>query len=1013
MDVFASIFILSLLLVLFMNITCVASSLHHELCHNDERIALLKFKNSFVIDNNCSSDDPIAYPKLESWTPENRSDCCTWNGVECDKHTGHVIDLDLTSSCVYGSIYSTSSLFNLSHLQSLSLAGNNFNNSKIPSAMGRLSGLTYLNLSNSLFHGQVPLEISRLSNLSSLDLSDNDLELKRPIFSSLVRNLRNLKHLHLISVDMSSSPVPAFLANFTSLTSLLLDDCQLHGELPNSIFHFPNLQILSLRDNPHLSGYLPAEFHSSSPLKELQLFNTSFSHKIPSSIESLHSLQSLNFGYCRFQGLVPSSLGKLTRLTILDLSGNHFEGQILSILQNLTQITHLLLGENQFTGKIPSSIGNLTKLTYLDLHANKFHGLVPTSLGKLTSLIHLDLSTNNFKGQLPCFFQNLTQLIALNLASNEFMGQISSCLGNLTQLESSKINGHAPCSITRFTNLEYLDLYDNNLGGTLDFDMFLGLKNLDTLFLSGNMLSVQTKTSNKNGTFPRFTFLGLGSCNLTYFPDFLKYQDRLLSLDLQLNQIHGQIPKWIWNITIETMVYVDLSGNSLTGFDHPLVFIPWVHLTYIDLSFNKFQGQLPFPPPSTIAYRVSNNKFSGEVPPFFSNLSSLQLLDLSNNQLSGKPPPCLKNLRSTMLVLNMSNNHFHGGIPHICANQSNLRMIDVSNNQFQGRLPKMLANCTMLEVLNLGNNRFNDVFPSWLGTLPKLRLLILRSNSLHGMILRKQNDHNPEPFSSLHVIDLSNNSFSGPLPCEYFKKWNAMKVKDSGSSSYLKMHMSFYSETISWSGDLDYSTTITSKGMFILYEKIQEALLAIDLSSNRFEGSISDSLGNLQGLHVLNLSNNVLTGSIPSLLGNITELESLDLSHNKLSGKIPPQLEQLTYLSVFVVCHNHLTGRIPQGNQFNTFGITSYEGNMGLCGKPLPIECDQDYSPPPSGAVDEQQDSESPFKFEWLTIVPGYVCGLVIGVVVEQIVATKKHYGLVKTFSHGKLKGRKGRRGLR
>ncbi|KAF3457076.1 hypothetical protein FNV43_RR01733 [Rhamnella rubrinervis] len=1011
MNVLVSNLILSLFLI--MDFTCSAASFlqhGHGFCHDDERFALLQFKKSFIIDRSASGD-PFAYPKVETW---NTSYCCSWDGVECEKHTGHVIGVDLTSSFLYGSFNSTNTLFNLSHLQWLSLADNDFRRSRIPSEIGRLSRLTYLNLSYSVFYGQVPLEISQLSNLSSLDLFNNDLELKRPSLSSLIRNLSKLKHLHLGSADLSSSAVPVFLENFTSLTSLLLSDCQLHGEFPSAIFHLPNLQILNLRNNPRLTGYLPAKFHSDSPLKELLLLNTSFSGKISPSIGNLRSLESLDFGDCRFQGAVPSSLGRLTRLTYLDLQGNVFEGgQIPSFLQNLTKLTGLRLSESELGGGIPSWLGNLTQLNRLSFATNKLHGLVPSSLGRLTRLTYLGISMNNFTGQIPCFLQNLTQLTLLDLGSNKFTGQVPSWLGNLTQLTflqfgGNELHGPVPYSIARLTSLKTLYLHSNELSGTLDFDMFLGLKNLRTLVLSGNKLSVLTESSsNTNGTFPSFQKLGLSSCNLTLFPDLLKYQDGLQMLDLRGNQLHGQIPNWIWNTSTETMFYVDISENSLTGFDQPLVFIPWVNLIWLDLSFNKLQGQLPIPPPTTMGYIVTNNKLSGEILPFFCNLSSLLLLELSNNLLTGMPP-CLGDV-NTLLVLNMSNNHILGSIPRICASKSNLRMIDLSNNQFQGRLPQMLADCTMLEVLSLGNNRLNDVFPSWLGTLPKLRLLVLRSNSLHGVIVRKQNDRKPEFFSSLHVFDISNNSFTGPLPSEYFKKWNGMKVKDYGKSSYLVAN---FSNEIYFISDLAYSITIKNKGIDILYGKIQEALSVIDLSCNRFEGSISDSLGNLQGLQVLNLSNNMLTGSIPSSLGSITELESLDLSHNVLSGQIPPQLAQLTFLAVFVVSHNRLTGHILQGNQFNTFGITSYEGNLGLCGHPLPKECGEDSSPP-SGFVDEHQNSESPFEFYWMTIVPGYVCGLVIGVVAGQIVATKKHYWFVKTFGQLKLKGRKGKKGRR
>ncbi|KAH7518999.1 hypothetical protein FEM48_Zijuj09G0231000 [Ziziphus jujuba var. spinosa] len=113
------------------------------LCHNDESIALLQFKDSFVIDK-FASYGPSAYPKTASWAQEKNHDCCFWDGVKCDKETVHVIALLLNSSCLHGSINSTSALFQLSQLQVLDLSDNDFNPSQIPSAVPDLSKLTYL-----------------------------------------------------------------------------------------------------------------------------------------------------------------------------------------------------------------------------------------------------------------------------------------------------------------------------------------------------------------------------------------------------------------------------------------------------------------------------------------------------------------------------------------------------------------------------------------------------------------------------------------------------------------------------------------------------------------------------------------------------------------------------------------------------------------------------------------------------------------------------------------------------
>ena len=200
------------------------------LCNDFESFALLQFKQSFKI-NVSASSDPSAYPKISSWNSGERNDCCSWDGVLCDRATGHVIGLDLSSSQLYGSFNSSSSLFHLVYLQKLNLADNDFNYSQIPPSIRYLSNLTYLNLSFSVFSGQIPPEIFELSNLVSLDLSFNPLKLQKPGLKTVVENYTSLKHLYLSSVNLSS-PVPHILANLSSLKSLGLGGCELYSEFP-------------------------------------------------------------------------------------------------------------------------------------------------------------------------------------------------------------------------------------------------------------------------------------------------------------------------------------------------------------------------------------------------------------------------------------------------------------------------------------------------------------------------------------------------------------------------------------------------------------------------------------------------------------------------------------------------------------------------------------------------------------------------------------------------------------
>ena len=145
-----------------------------------------------------------------------------------------MIGLDLGSSCLSGSINSSSTLFLLVHLQSLDLSDNDFNYSNIPSGVDQLSSLRSLNLSSSRFSGQIPSEVLALSKLVFLDLSQNQLKLQKPDLRNLVQKLIHLKNLDLSQVNISS-PVPDTLANYSSLSSLFLENCGLSGEFPRHI----------------------------------------------------------------------------------------------------------------------------------------------------------------------------------------------------------------------------------------------------------------------------------------------------------------------------------------------------------------------------------------------------------------------------------------------------------------------------------------------------------------------------------------------------------------------------------------------------------------------------------------------------------------------------------------------------------------------------------------------------------------------------------------------------------
>ncbi|XP_059449553.1 receptor-like protein 7 [Corylus avellana] len=813
-----------------------------------------------------------------------------------------------------------------------------------------------LDLRSSCLYGSINSNTSlfRLVHLQRLDLSYNHFNYS-PI-PPQVGNLSRLTYLNL-NASMFSGQIPFEISHLSHLTSLHLNYCELHGEFPMGIFKLPNLRLLDVGYNEGLNGYLP-DFTWSNSLETLVLTATSFSGELPPSIGSLSYLNALDVSGCNFSGSIPSSLGNLTNLTVLRLSSNTFKGEV------------------------PSSIGNLNRLSFLDLSQNQLTGPILFHLVNLMQLKVLYLHSNDFTNEIPVAILNLTKLSVLALGDNKLQGRI-------------------PNSIFNLTNLQYLGLVMNYFSGTVEFDKFVQLKHLIVLYLPYNQLSLLFKEPNANATFPKFQRLWLSSCNLSKFPDFLRNQDELELLNLSENNLRGTVPEWMLNVGKASLKAISLANNFLTGFGQHPILLSWTRLTYLDLSSNLLQGSLPIPAASNLKYYIiSNNSLTGNVPELFWNLSSLQVLDLASNNLSGSLPRCSDNFGASLSILDLQMNKFQGSILKNWVKGSQLKIIIFSQNQFRGRLPRSLVKCTMLKVLDLGNNQFNDRFPSWLKNLPNLKVLILRSNKFNGPIEISKSKY---MFPNLRIIDLSYNNFFGKLPLELFGNWKVRKSETVDQLSYIQVYPIIFLKTLGpyqFSYGFDYSMTMTNKGQNMFYEKVQELFTAVDMSSNRFFGEIPSSIENLRGCHMLNLSNNILTGHIPPSLGNLVELETLDLSHNKLLGEIPSELTQLTFLEVFSVSHNNLVGSIPQGKQFGTFEVGSFEGNSGLCGKPLTKKCDNfDELPYPSSSISEgSKDSESPFKFGWKIVVIGYAFGLVLGVVIGCIVITRKYDWLKNTL---------------
>ena len=139
----------------------------------------------------------------------------------------------------------------------------------IPTQLGQLTKLQYLNLNNNELSGTIPTELRRLTKLTGLDLGNNRLTGTIP---TQLGQLTELRYLNLHDNQLTGT-IPTQLGQLTKLTALYLDSNELSGEIPAELGSLTNLQRLRLQNN-QLTGPLPLTLSALSQLLVLNIQST-------------------------------------------------------------------------------------------------------------------------------------------------------------------------------------------------------------------------------------------------------------------------------------------------------------------------------------------------------------------------------------------------------------------------------------------------------------------------------------------------------------------------------------------------------------------------------------------------------------------------------------------------------------------------------------------------------------------------------------------------------------------
>ena len=396
-------------------------------------------------------------------------------------------------------------------------------------------------------------------------------------------------------------------------------------------------------------------------------------------------------------------------------------------------------------------------------------------------------------------------------------------------------------------------------------------------------------------------------------PESIGNLTNLTNLRLVSNQLNGNIPESIGNLT--NLTWLNLGANYLTG-EIPESIGNLTNLTYLGLHKNQLSGNIP----ESIGNLTNltdlalyQNQLAGEIPATIGNLTNLTGLDLRVNQLYGSIPESIGNL-TNLTDLSLCGNELTGEIPETIGNLTNLTKLELYENQLSGKIPESIGNLTKLKRLWLDDMGFTGEIPKSIGNLTNLTSLYLQNNNLTGEI--------PESIGNLTKLtdlQLSSNQLSGSIPESIGNLTNLISLglehnqltgeipESIGNLKNLEhlsliaiTHSLSYVETNKFSGNIPESIGNLTK------------LDWLWLKNNQLSGSIPESIGNLTNLTEIRLENNQLSGSIPESIGNLTSLRELDLANNQLGGSIPETICNLNKLKHLDLSNNKLTGSIPE-----------------------------------------------------------------------------------------------------